>query len=402
MINLLRKHEPGVRLFALVFLTLYLELALIRYTSAEVLYLGYFSNFVLISAFLGIGTGFLLAERKWNLLKWAPLAVLGLLAFVLATRIDVTALRQSTGQLFFGRPGNTLEIPLALSLAIIFVTSVFIFAAVAQATARLFKHYTPIVAYSIDIGGSLAGIAVFTLHSALGGNPLQWFAVIFVIFALLNLRHALPVVLTGAVVIAVLMLAKPADRMVSWSPYQRIDVQPVDHGYLILANGIGHQTMVPVGYKEPIYDFPYRTVKQITKRQGYDDALIIGSGGGTDVSYALHYGVKHVDAVEIDPEILAAGRKLHPAQPYSDPRVSAYNTDGRAFMERTDKRYDLIIFALPDSLASFSNLSNIRLESFLFTNESFTQARDLLKEDGVLILYNYYRKDWLVDCFTVR
>ena len=98
-------------LFLLVFLTLYLELALIRLTSAEVLYLGYFSNFILISVFLGIGLGFLLTEKRIDLFKAAPFAVLLLTAFVTRNRIDATELRENIGQLFFGFPGGSLRFP---------------------------------------------------------------------------------------------------------------------------------------------------------------------------------------------------------------------------------------------------------------------------------------------------
>src|SRR2546429_2055390 len=48
-----------LRLFALSFLMLFVELALIRWTGANILYLSYFSNFVLLGSFLGIGLGFL-------------------------------------------------------------------------------------------------------------------------------------------------------------------------------------------------------------------------------------------------------------------------------------------------------------------------------------------------------
>ena len=41
----------------------------------------------------------------------------------------------------------------------------------------------------------------------------------------------------------------------------------------------------------------------------------------------------------------------HPDQPYQDPRVTTHVDDGRAFLERTERAYDLILFALPDSLA---------------------------------------------------
>src|SRR5881409_2018571 len=62
------------RLFALSFLMLFVELALIRWTGSNVLYLSYFSNFVLLGSFLGIGLGFLRADAKRNLFRWSPVA----------------------------------------------------------------------------------------------------------------------------------------------------------------------------------------------------------------------------------------------------------------------------------------------------------------------------------------
>ena len=41
---------------------------------------------------------------------------------------------------------------------------------------------------------------------------------------------------------------------------------------------------------------------------------------------------------------------MHPDQPYSDPRVTIHVDDWRAFLEQSRDQYDLVIFALPDSL----------------------------------------------------
>ena len=77
--------------------------------------------------------------------------------------------------------------------------------------------------------------------------------------------------------------------------------------------------------------------------------------------------------------------------------MTRHINDGRAFLENTDKKYDLILFALPDSLALVSGASQIRLESFLFTEEALRSARDHLTDDGMFAMYNYYREDWLID-----
>ena len=43
-----------------------------------------------------------------------------------------------------------------------------------------------------------------------------------------------------------------------------------------------------------------------------------------------------------------------------------------------------------------STTANVRLESFLFTEEAFRSVRDHLGPNGVFVLYNYYREPWLV------
>ena len=67
--------RPGVRLVALSFLMLFVELALIRWTGSNVLHLSYFSSFVLLGSFLGIGIGFLRADRERDLFPYALSAV---------------------------------------------------------------------------------------------------------------------------------------------------------------------------------------------------------------------------------------------------------------------------------------------------------------------------------------
>jgi hypothetical protein len=67
------------RLFAASFLMLFVELVLIRWLGAHIVHLSFFSNFVLLGAFLGIGVGFIYrGGADW--FRWSPV----LLAFVLA------------------------------------------------------------------------------------------------------------------------------------------------------------------------------------------------------------------------------------------------------------------------------------------------------------------------------
>jgi len=147
-----------------------------------------------------------------------------------------------------------------------------------------------------------------------------------------------------------------------------------------------------VAHKEYFYQWPY-TVFGDT----FDEVLILGAGSGTDVAAALRHGAKHVTAVDIDPVILRLGAERHPDKPYSDPRVTIVNDDARHYLATTTKKYDLIVFALIDSLTVQSSFSSVRLESYMFTEESFRAVRDHLTPRGVMALYNYFREKWLVD-----
>ena len=76
--------------------------------------------------------------------------------------------------------------------------------------------------------------------------------------------------------------------------------------------------------------------------------------------------------------------------------MTPYIGDGRAFLHTTDKKYDLVIFALPDSLTLVAGSNQLRLESYLFTQEALEDVRRVLKPGGAFAMYNYYREDWLI------
>src|SRR3954464_12998215 len=87
-----------LRLLLLSFDMLFVELALIRWAGSNVLYLSYFSNFVLLGSFLGIGIGFLRARSSHDLFPYAPLALAALVAFV---RFFPVSIRSSGSELLF-------------------------------------------------------------------------------------------------------------------------------------------------------------------------------------------------------------------------------------------------------------------------------------------------------------
>ncbi|HLB62619.1 MAG TPA: spermidine synthase [Actinomycetota bacterium] len=383
-----------VRLVALSFLMLFVELALIRWTGSHVLYLSYFSNFVLLGSFLGIGVGFMRARSSRNLFPLAPVALVLLVSFVRIFPVEID--RAGRDLLFFGQHSTT-GLPLAVTLPTIFVASACIMALIAEGVGRTFVLFEPLDAYRLDIVGSIAGTVVFSALSFLGVPPIGWGLVVAAVFVALE-RPRLPGISRVAVIGLIALLGReslqPGEQ---WSPYYRVSTFEVEEGILdVNVNGVPHQVIMSldqISQMSPIYLAPY----EVLSRGEPGDVLVVGAGTGNDVAVALAKGARSVDAVEIDPRLYELGRELHPERPYDDPRVGVTIDDGRAFLERSPGRYDLIVFALPDSITLVSSQAQVRLESYLFTLEAIAEARGHLRPGGTFAMYNYYREQWLVD-----
>src|SRR4051794_7770227 len=394
---------PRLRLVLLSFLMLFVELALIRWIGANNVHLAYLTNFVLLASFLGIGIGFLRSDRGPDLFPWAPVALAVLVGFVLLFPVKLSTLE--TGSPLRGAFGMD-ALPLWLSLTVVFALTAAVMAGIGHGVAQTFVRFAPLEAYRLDILGSILGIVVFSALSFLRLPPIGWGAIAAALFVVLVGRK---VQLVAIAVVVALLALESTNANDHWSPYYKITAThsagvtevagtPTRGVLTISANNIPHQTAYPIATLRKIerfYFFPYRHVNRKKLRR----VLIVGAGNGNDVAVALSQGAQHVDAVEIDPEIQSLGKKYHPNKPYSDPRVTRHVDDGRAFVERTHARYDLILFALPDSLTLLAGQGNLRLENFLFTIESMKKVKRLLATGGTFAMYNYY-ETWLLDRYA--
>jgi spermidine synthase len=385
-----------VTLFLSSFLVLFLEIALIRWMPAYVRLLAYFSNFILLATFLGGGLGCLLANRRRSLVAWFPLAQLIVIVAVDRLRLEVAVPASSTNIYFTsGTAAPVVSVESTMLLPLLFVSVALLFLTIAQRMGRELTRRPPLQAYTINLLGSITGVATFALLSWLELPPVVWFGVAFAAalpFLVDHRRIRLLPAVNVLLLLASLFIVHRMEGGSLWSPYYRITLFQDGPDTVVEVNNIFHQSMAPVEKKEYFYQWPY-TVFGDT----FEDVLILGAGTGTDVAAALRHGARHVDAVEIDPVILRLGAEHHPDHPYSDPRVHAINDDARHYLATTARKYDLIVFALIDSLTVQSSFSSVRLESYMFTEESFRAVRDHLKPRGVMALYNYFREKWLVD-----
>ncbi|WP_309399708.1 hypothetical protein [Cerasicoccus maritimus] len=398
--------QRQLTLLLLTFSVLMLELTLIRWIAAQIRIAAYFPNLVLIAAFFGMGLG-CLRQSKRSLFWLFPVGLLLLTVLVsLGSHIAFTAKGSSEHfwLLYYNLPEDAPVINNILApLGIIFLLVAIVFMPLGQAVGKILdecqKANQTLIGYAFDLGGSLIGVVLFTLLSLWQTFPWLWFTLAMTPVALLLHRQYAKQGIYAALVAVIVLVVIKAETADAYSPYYALQTyeQNADNGQVlgrpVLTNGSLHQVMLPLQRTEGVssayadkafagFQYPYSLLKQKPKR-----ALVLGAGTGNDVSMLLMLGVDHIDAVEIDPQILAYGRELHPDQPYSDPRVTPHTEDARSFLNHSQEKYDVIIFGTLDSMTRLSALSNVRLDNFVYTRESIESAKRLLADDGGLILH---------------
>lgn len=393
-------------LFLASFLALFFELVLIRYLSTEIRIFAYLKNLPLIASFLGLGLGMVLGKPPQAVKRLLPLlAAVLFLVIAYAPWLHLTHLPFPTEDYYvWGSVQGVHLFPLfaltrylAPILAIIAVIVGF-FTVLGGLVGEHLAPLPPLRGYGINLAGSLAGILLFTLLAFLGLPPVVWI--------LIGFLAAVPFFLDnrfGLVIFALILLAVGWPRPNTyWSPYYDIELAeaPAPEGwgrpsaYFVNVNHDYHQKMVdlsseflaryprayPNAWAYSTYELPYWIVPDP------GEVLVVGAGTGNDVAAALRHGATHVDAVEIDPVILEIGKKYHPERPYDSPRVTAHVDDARAYFKKTKKKYDLIVFGYLDSHTLLTSLSSVRLDNYVYTLESFEEAKRSLKSDGTLVM----------------
>ena len=164
-------------LFIASFLVLFLETAIIRWMPAYVRLLAYFSNFILLASFLGIGIGCLLATRRRNLIGWFPLIQLAVILAVDRLRLEVAVPSTSTIYFSSGTSAPVVPVESTLLLPLLFTAVAALFVTVANRMGEELTKYAPLRAYVINLLGSLAGVAAFAVVSWLQLPPRVWFGV---------------------------------------------------------------------------------------------------------------------------------------------------------------------------------------------------------------------------------
>ncbi len=421
-------------LFLVSVLVLFLELLLIRWVATEVNIFAYLQNTVLVVCFMGLGMGCMTSRQPIvmrNLLM--PLFILTVLLSLPFTRrlfATTSLLLSVVGDLvvwhgiMVGSPGKAI---LALSVGLVCTFSLMyliwgIFVPAGRILGRLVEdHPQTIVAYSVNIVGSLAGIWLFVLLSVLYQPPRIWFLVVtLLLIPFLGTsgmdRRVNILLLIGVLVFSLLAGSENPSLEVLWSPYQKlsiIDIRKVSSPTvaspfvtsLVTVNNTLYQWILDLN-KERVHSFSQATGHAREGISQYDipfllhanprSSLIVGAGTGNDAAGALRNGVAEVTAVEIDPAIIYLGLKYHPEKPYQSPKVRVVNDDARSFFMNTRSQYDVISFGLLDSHTTAA-MTNARLDHYVYTWESLEKSKSLLAPGGILVLTFEAQKPYIAD-----
>src|SRR5262245_34965726 len=134
------------QLFLASFLMLFVELVLIRWAGAYVVYLSYFANFILLGSFLGIGIGFLRASRPPDLFRWSPIVLALLVGALMA--FPATIDRTGSDLVYFGIQQHGL--PVWLMLPLVFIATAVTMSTIAHGVAVRFRRFPALEAYRLD------------------------------------------------------------------------------------------------------------------------------------------------------------------------------------------------------------------------------------------------------------
>ena len=183
-------RTEGLNLFLTGFLVLFLELASIRWFAANVIFLQFFTNVVLLACFLGMSCGCMAARQRRDWLSYFPALALGTVIAALALlkiymywsslAIDVGH-QASPQEIFFGTEYRNPDVaqftvPIDLIVAVFFVLIALMFVGLGQVLGRAFDAYpNRVMGYTLNIGGSLVGIVGFSLISLVQTPPAVWF-----------------------------------------------------------------------------------------------------------------------------------------------------------------------------------------------------------------------------------
>jgi hypothetical protein len=395
-----------IKLFLSSFVMLFAETMAIRWLGIEVPVFRAFPNLILMVAFIGAASGIAKPEVKLKPILVALCALAPLLCVLL---IPHTQLIQMTLRLDNQESQNLSPLLSIFTIGINAIALMYLFRAIGTTVGEGFQKLPPLRAYGINILGSLLGVAGFALLSFLHAAPWLWLVATIIgcsAFTRPKLLLGLGLPLTVASAIAT--------QGAFWSPYGKLQIKTFElpanslygpgnymlfcnNAYFHLATHAPDKSQLPAIQAEAktshqthiLYrdynwmDLPYRFAAK------KDKVLILGSGSGNDVAFALKNDVPSIHAVEIDPVIGNFGKTIHPDKPYLNKKVKLIIDDARSVLRKTavdDTTYDIIDFSCLDPGGTLNTASFLRVDNYVYTEECIKDTLKHIKPNGIIAM----------------
>lgn len=242
---------------------------------------------------------------------------------------------------------------------------VYLLESLGSATAGLLVYFLLIPFFSNWRGAAICGAAVSLLVFFTFGKQRQKFFIPFILIFL-----------------AAFSAFDFPSQKVYWKPFELIKSRDSLYGKLQVI-----QTEEQVSLYDNnllIYSYPNLAASEesvhfaLLQNPQAKSALLVGGGAGGALEQILKYPQIEVDYVELDPEIIRFSLQFLPESEKAvmrNKRVHIYFQDGRAFLSRAQKKYDMIILNLPEPATAQINR--------FYTREFFLIAREKLTGQGV-------------------
>ena len=397
---------------------------------------------ILSVAMLGSGTGALLLHwfrKKFNFVASQPA-----LAMTTAWSMIISGIGLSTVDLLWsGSDGTTAAVLVFLFAIIPFFTTGMLVSSFYQNDSRASS-----LLYSVDLVGAASG-AVLAIP-LLNHIPAGWLLYLLSLFPsgaaiLLYMKsdRSMQTPVTNLIVVGVVIVMtgllgytklqplkgladKDMNRLLEesgskaritdsrWSAFGRTDIVSDPRNpfakYLFIDGAAGTRMFDYQAVKTDssvqrflTYGLGEAFPLQFMSHNEKDSALVIGAGGGRDVLSALLGGVRHITAVEVNPQISYFMKKYdrYNGGLYTrNPKVHYVQSEGRRFTTGSPGHYDLIFLGMPITKSSRSLDGLLLTENYLFTVQAFQTYLRKLTPEGRLVLVTHGRLEMYRAVFT--
>lgn len=237
-----------------------------------------------------------------------------------------------------------------------------------------------------SIGASTAGLAVYFLLIPIFSN---WqatsivgvFISLIIFFSIGKRKQVLLLIFTIAFLATFFAFDFPTQKLY-WKPFHLIQSKDTPYGKLQVLKT--EEQVSLFNNSLLIYSYPDLASSEesvhfaLLQNPSANNVLLVGGGAGGSLEQILKYPQTEVDYVELDPEIIRFSLQYLPKEGkkyFHNKRIHIFYQDGRAFLNKTKKIYDIIILNLPDPATAQINR--------FYTKEFFLTVKEKMTRKGI-------------------